>query len=120
MPNNIHRAMTTPIDNTDTVPNQMENAMHNRDSISISVPLKPWAANAGRILSALLHGGRKVSEEVRITPSQWKLIRMAAGLEINQETAEVMWMYESVLADEEGDLGRPFQCYYARNPGSDK
>ena len=62
----------------------------------------------------------EVSEEVRITPSQWKLIRMAAGLEINPETAEVMWMYESVLADEENDLGRPFQCYYARNPGSDE
>ena len=120
MPNNIHRAMTTPIDNTDTVPNQMENAMHNRDFTSISEAIERSATNRKNTIGRLLRRLEEVSEEVRITPSQWKLIRMAAGLEINPETAEVMWMYESVLADEEDDLGRPFQCYYARNPGSDE
>jgi len=81
--------MTTPIDNTDTVPNQMENAMHNRDSISISEAIERSATNRKNTIGRLLRRLEEVSEEVRITPSQWKLIRMAAGLEINPETAEV-------------------------------
>ena len=90
MSNNIHRAMTTPIENTDTVPNQMENAMHNQDSISMSETKERTATNRENTIGRLLRRLEEDSEQVRITWSQWSLMRMAAGLEIDPETAEVM------------------------------
>jgi len=61
----------------------------------------------------------------RITVEQWLAIRKEAGLNIDPQTAEVIWEYGhtidpynvySDLSEEEKQVGR---CYFARSPGSD-
>jgi hypothetical protein len=61
----------------------------------------------------------------QMTVEQWLAIRKEAGLEIDPETAEVMWDYGypidpygvySDLSEEERQVGR---VYFARSPASD-
>jgi len=53
----------------------------------------------------------------KITEEEWRAIRMAAGLHINPETADVMWVWSPNLDYEEGERGYPFPERFARNPG---
>ena len=63
--------------------------------------------------------------ENELTVEQWLAIRKEAGLHIDPETAEVMWVYEQVgdpygiypdLPEELRQIGR---VYFACAPGSD-
>lgn len=60
-----------------------------------------------------------------LTVEQWLAIRKEAALQIDPETAEVMWDYVQIM-DPYGvdpDLPKEYQCigrgYFARSPGND-
>ena len=61
----------------------------------------------------------------QISVDEWLAIRKQAGLEIDPDTAEVMWTYAHTidpygvhtdLSDEEKQIGR---IYFARSPGGE-
>ena len=63
------------------------------------------------------------NNEKTVTVEEWLTVRKEAGLQIDPETAEVMWTYANILDpygvypdDSEECIGR---AYFARSPGSD-
>jgi hypothetical protein len=65
------------------------------------------------------------AETKQITTEQWLAIRKGAGLLIDPETAEVMWVYGQTLDPYGVYPDLPEECrqvgreYFARSPGTD-
>ena len=67
----------------------------------------------------------KTTDENKMDVKQWLAIRKEAGLTIDPETAEVMWIYAQTLDPYGVHADLPEECqqvgreYFARSPGSD-
>ena len=68
---------------------------------------------------------KKTTDENKMDVEQWLAIRKEAGLKIDPETAEVMWIYAQTLDPYGVCPDLPEECqqigreYFARSPGSD-
>jgi hypothetical protein len=88
---------------TDPVPNSMEEAMSNA---------KNTIQNSLQVL--------KQTGIQEITWKQWAAIRTTAGMQIDSDTAEVMWVYADTLRYHMGAMGIPRRIFYVRSPESDE
>jgi hypothetical protein len=107
----LEQDMNASTDTTDTVPNQMESTESYEDFI-------PTPGRIPKsIMSALGYELAEIEDITCITPAHWIVIRKTAGMLIDPETAEVMWLYEAGI--DEGP-GLPDRKYFVRCPGNEE
>ncbi len=105
---------------TDTAPNAAEDTASRADTAAL-LDMGAIESKGKNTITRLV---MELGEDYEgITLAEWRQIRKAAGLQIDPETAEFMWLYARDL--EETDFDHPDrglvcrEAYY-RSPGSDE
>ena len=91
----------------------------NNSNATVSHVGLPNMRNTKDVIECLLRVLKEVGIE-EITGNQWLAIRERAGKQIDPETAEVMWLYDTELSTSCGKSGRPTRMIYVRSPESNE
>jgi hypothetical protein len=109
----------SPINKTDTTSTPMEKAM--TTEVTPTAPeIEASKTNDEVNTAQILLGRLKEAGIEQISRKQWLALRKVAALQIDPNTAEVMWVYADALIYTCGAIGIPEREFYARSPGSEE